>query len=46
MVETWRRVTVAPGIELHLGAELPKSRAGEMEELLVRLERVLRKHLP
>ena len=43
VAETWNRVTVAPGVELHLRADLSKPRPKEVEELLVRLETALRK---
>ena len=43
MAETWKRIVVVPGVELHLRGDLPRPR--EMEELLVKLETALRKGL-
>ena len=43
VAETWKRVVVVPGVELHLRGDLPKPRPGEMEVLLVKLETALRK---
>jgi DNA-binding transcriptional MerR regulator len=31
--ETWRRLTLAPGVELHLGADVPLPSAAGMQEL-------------
>ncbi len=45
MAETWKRIVVVPGVELHLRGDLPKPRPREMEELLVKLETALRKGL-
>jgi len=43
VAETWKRVVVVPGVELHLRGDLPKPRPREVEELLVKLETALRK---
>ena len=43
VAETWNRVVVVPGVELHLRGDLPKARPGEMKELLGKLEMALRK---
>ena len=43
VAETWKRIVVAPGVELHLRGDLPKLRPGEVEELLSKLELVLRR---
>jgi DNA-binding transcriptional MerR regulator len=43
VAETWKRVVVVPGVELHLRGDLPKPRPREMEELLGKLETALRK---
>jgi DNA-binding transcriptional MerR regulator len=43
--ETWRRVQVAPGIELHLRGDLPKPKPAELKKLVERLERALRRNL-
>lgn len=45
MAETWKRIVVVPGVELHLRGDLPKPRPREMGELLVKLETALRKGL-
>ena len=42
VAETWKRIVVAPGVELHLRGDLPKPRPGEVEELLAKVESVLR----
>ena len=44
-VETWRRVRVTTGVELHLREGLPKLKPAELKKLLVLLEAVLRKNL-
>ncbi|MFT4548482.1 MAG: hypothetical protein ACI9UA_005288 [Pseudoalteromonas tetraodonis] len=44
-VETWRRVQVSPGVELHLRPDLPKLRPAELKKLVERLERALRRAL-
>jgi hypothetical protein len=44
-VETWRRVRVAPGVELHLRDDLPKPKPAELKQLIERLERSLRRAL-
>jgi DNA-binding transcriptional MerR regulator len=43
--ETWRRVRVAPGVELHLRDDLPKPKPAELKKLVGRLERALRRNL-
>ena len=43
--EAWRRVQVAPGIELHVRADLLKPRPKEWKELLGKLETALRRNL-
>jgi hypothetical protein len=43
--ETWRRVRVAPGVELHLREDLAKPKPAEMKKLVERLERALRQAL-
>ncbi len=45
LVESWARVIVAPGIELHLREDLPKPKPTALRELLARLETALRRHL-
>ena len=42
-VETWRRVQVKPGVELHVRNDLAKLRAAELKELLAGLESALRR---
>jgi DNA-binding transcriptional MerR regulator len=44
-VETWRRVQVVPGVELHVRDDLPKLGAAELKELMARLEELLRRGL-
>ena len=44
-VETWRRVQVLPGVELHVRGDLPKLGAAERKELLARLKELLRRGL-
>ena len=41
--ETWRRIQVAPGVELHLRDDLPKPKRGELKQIAERLERALRR---
>ena len=43
--ESWKRVVVVPGIELHLRDELPKPKAGELKELLAAVETAVRRWL-
>lgn len=43
--ERWRRVRVAPGVELHLRDDLPKPKPAELKKLVERLERALRRAL-
>lgn len=45
MVETWRRVQLMPGVELHLRGGLPKLGMAELKELLAALENTLRRGL-
>jgi hypothetical protein len=45
VVETWRRIGVATGIELHLHGDLPKLKPAEVKKLLMLLEVALRKAL-
>ena len=42
--ETWSRVRVIPGVEIHLSSELPRLRLGDLKQLVERMELVLRKH--
>jgi len=44
-VGTWKRVAVAPGIELHLHGDLTKPKPAELKQLLSLLETALRKNL-
>ena len=44
-METWKRVWVTPGVELHLRDDLPKLKLAEVKKLLVLLETALRKNL-
>lgn len=44
-VESWKRVAVAPGIELHLHGDLSKPKPAELKQLLSLLETALRKNL-
>jgi len=41
-VETWRRVQVMPGVELHVRGDLPRLRQAELRQLLERVEIALR----
>jgi len=41
-VETWRRVQVVPGVELHVRGDLPRLRQAEFRQLLERVEIALR----
>ena len=43
--ESWKRVVVRPGIELHLREDLPSPRPEELKELLAALETTLRQCL-
>ena len=43
--ETWRRVRVTPGVELHLRDDLPKLKPAELRRLMERLEVVLRRNI-
>ena len=40
--ENWRRIAVAPGVELHLRGDLPKMKRAEVRKLMELLERALR----
>jgi hypothetical protein len=42
--ETWKRVRVTPGVELHMSCDLPKLKPAEVKKLLVLLEAALRKN--
>jgi DNA-binding transcriptional MerR regulator len=42
MVETWRRVQLMPGVELHMRDDLPKLSVAELKELIARVETALR----
>ena len=44
-IETWKRVWVMPGVELHLRNDLPALGEAELKELLVSLETALRGNL-
>jgi hypothetical protein len=44
-VESWKRVRVTPGVELHLCDDLPKLKPAELRRLLERLEVVLRRNI-
>ena len=44
-IETWKRVWVMPGVELHLRNDLPALGEAELKELLVKLETTLRGNL-
>jgi DNA-binding transcriptional MerR regulator len=43
--EAWHRISVVPGLELHLRADLPRPRPEEMQDWLTRLETALRRAL-
>ena len=43
--ETWKRVRVTPGVELHLRDDLPKLKPAELRRLMERLEVVLRRNI-
>ena len=45
IVETWRRVQVVPGLELHLRHDIAKLRGAALKDLLDRLEVALRQNL-
>ena len=40
--ETWRRISVAPGLELHVRADLARPHPQQMNDWLTRLETALR----
>lgn len=42
--ESWKRIVVAPGIELHLRCDLPKPKPAELTQWLALLETALRKN--
>jgi hypothetical protein len=44
-VETWKRVVVATGVELHLRGDLPKPKSAALKKLLADLEAALRRNL-
>jgi len=44
-VESWKRIRVTPGVELHVRHDLPKPRPAELKKLLAHLETALRKNL-
>lgn len=44
-VESWRRVRVTPGVELHLRGDQSKLKPAELKWLLELLETALRKNL-
>jgi DNA-binding transcriptional MerR regulator len=41
--ETWKRVQVAPGVELHLREGMPKRKAADLKDLMERIEKALRR---
>ena len=41
--ETWRRIQVSPGVELHLRDDLKKPKPAELKQIVERLERALRR---
>jgi DNA-binding transcriptional MerR regulator len=41
--ETWKRVQVAPGVELHLSEDLKKPKAADLKDLMERIETALRR---
>ena len=43
--EAWKRIGVAPGIEIHLRGDLPKPKPTELKQIIARLETALRKNL-
>jgi hypothetical protein len=43
--ETWKRVRVTSGVELHLRDDLPKLKPAELRRLMERLEVVLRRNV-
>jgi DNA-binding transcriptional MerR regulator len=43
--ESWKRIGVVPGVELHLRGDLPKPKAAELKQWLALLETALRKNL-
>ena len=42
---TWKRISVVPGVELHVRSDLTRPRPREMNEWLARLEAALRKNV-
>jgi hypothetical protein len=44
-VESWKRIRVTAGVELHLRGDLPKPRPAELKKLLAHLGTALRKNL-
>jgi DNA-binding transcriptional MerR regulator len=45
MGEVWKRIGIAPGIELHLRGDLRKPKPAELKQILTYLENALRKNL-
>jgi DNA-binding transcriptional MerR regulator len=43
--DTWKRINVVPGVELHVRADLPKPKPAELRQWLSRLESALRKNV-
>ena len=43
--ETWKRVRVTPGVEMHLRDDQPKLKPAERRRLMERLEVVLRRNI-
>lgn len=41
----WKRISVAPGVELHLRDNLPRPKPSALKELLVKMDAVMRKNL-
>ena len=44
-VETWKRLQVEPGVELHLRHDASRLRSKNLENLMAKLEELLRKRL-
>lgn len=40
--EAWRRITIVPGLEIHLRGDLPKPKPSELNRLLTLIENALR----
>jgi DNA-binding transcriptional MerR regulator len=43
--QTWKRVELAPGIELHLRDDLPRPSPGQLKKIIVRFEWALRREV-